>query len=215
MKLITRTLTPLLLAAILAGSTSTPHVARAADAPAAKPNPALQADAGKAAYQLLKDSAAAYRALDSYSSQILSVDHDEAEAQRGRVLWQRPDKLMAEVKDSALTERNFLNGDTLTQLAGDGDGMSYSVRKVGANKLEDALGRLGSGWYLSALLSGNDPLAPYGVSLEPFVKALTTRAANADDAKNLDEKADALHMWKSQPKFRMATKFGRALSFIR
>ena len=187
MKLISRTLKPLALTAILAGSTLTFNTARAQDAPAEKPNPVLQTPQGKAAYQLLKESAAAYRALNSYSSEVISEVKDKA-ALHGRVLWQRPDQLMVEMKDGKATQRYFVSGRKLTQVENDGEEIRYSLQNADTSAQYDAWQMFIPDLSIERLLNGIDGLQySSDFSLEPYIKTVIARNAKPDEVKGLDE----------------------------
>ena len=195
MKLISRTLAPLALAAIFTtGSTvwAAPKTDKAkAPAKTAAPktmdkkttkersDPAMVK-----AQQLLKSSAASYKGLNSYSSDVM-WSNGSPETLSGRVMWQRPDQLMAEVKTGAQTFQKYLSDGKIIETKTDnGETVYTSAETEDAEKaLSEALGQLGPvGLSLGTFLTDDDPLAAYGESL----KTVTSHVATAEEGKGLD-----------------------------
>lgn len=189
MKLITRTLT---LAALFAsGSTLGSTVWAAPETAAAGQTMDKKATdpAMVKAQQMLKDSAAAYKALDAYSSDVTWKKGSAKASQTltGHVAWQRPDQLMAEVKMGDNTFQKYLSGGKLIETkVTAGQTMYTSVdTENAAEMLPEALGELGPvGLSLGTFLTDTDPLEAYGDD----VKTLSARAATAEEAQGLDLK---------------------------
>ena len=191
MNLISRSLKPLCLTAILAGSTLMFNTAHAQDAPIAKPNPVLQTPQGKAAYQLLKDSAAAYRALKSYSGDVMA-ERSEQEPLYARVMWQRPNLLRAAGNIGVDRFQTLLSGLEHTNVLISPYSTRYTRREIDeAHSLSLALTDFSRyGLNLAYFMGSDDPLQPFF----PLITSLRRRAATPVESENLDLPPDALEV---------------------
>ena len=201
MKLISRTLTPLALAAIIASqgtlwaapkTDKTKAPAKAAKTTQKTTKKATADPAMVKAQQLLKSSAAAYKGLNAYSSDV-SWSNGSPDNLTGRVAWQRPDQLMAEVKMPTETYQKYLSdGKLIEAKIADGATIYTSAdTENAAAALPEALGQLGPvGLSLGTFLTDDDPLAAYKDTL----KSVSSHLASAEEATGLDLKPNQLQV---------------------
>ncbi len=199
MKLITRTFTPLALAAFFAAHSAVwaaPKTEKTkAKAPAKTEKTTTKARSDPAtvkAQQLLKGSAAAYKGLNGYSSDV-SWSNGSPDNLTGRVAWQRPDQLMAEVKMPTETYQKYLSDGKTVEVKIAGEETIYtSVETEDATAaLPAALGQLGPvGLSLGTFLTDADPLAAYKDTL----KSVSSHVASAEEAAGLDLKPNQLQV---------------------
>ncbi len=203
MKPIVRTLSPLALAALISlhssahAQTKTAKPAtKASSAKATKAKPTVaRTDASavaamKAARQLMKDSATAYKSLNSYSSDV-TWNNGTAQPLRGKVAWQRPNMLMAEVKMGPQTYQKYVSDRKVIETKVVGDATRYTSAPAGeaTSVLAEAMSEIGQvGLSLGTFLTDADPLAAYGDS----IKTLNSHVATAEEATGLDLKPTEL-----------------------